>query len=47
MPINNGANVKSKNPITEPNPCIFAEIVSSFFVSPTEKNSDKTQPPMA
>ena len=46
-PINNGANSKSINPIADPYPCIFVEIVFSSLVSPTEKKPDKIQAPMA
>lgn len=39
-PVNNGANIKSINPVTEPYPCIFAEIVFNSLVSPTGKKPD-------
>ena len=44
---NNGASVKSRKPITEPYPCIFAERDSRLLLFPTGKIPERIQPPKA
>lgn len=47
IPQSNGATVRSRNPITEPQPCILAERVSRLLFSPTEKIPERIQAPTA